>query len=159
MSATHFHLILNHIPVLGTAFGLGLLIFGLLRTSDEIKKAALGIFVIVAIATIPVYLTGEPAEEGVESLSGVSKAFMERHEEAAGLGFGGVAVLGVASLAALIFFRCGRLLPIWVGGSLLAASLVVSGLMAWTANLGGQIRHSEIRTGNVLPSTANESDR
>jgi hypothetical protein len=39
MSATHFHLILNHIPVLGTAFGLGLLIFGLLRTSDEIKKA------------------------------------------------------------------------------------------------------------------------
>jgi hypothetical protein len=84
---------------------------------------------------------------------------MERHEEAAGLGFGGVAVLGVASLAALIFFRCGRLLPIWVGGSLLAASLVVSGLMAWTANLGGQIRHSEIRTGNVLPSTGNESDR
>ena len=87
MNATHFHLILNHIPVLGTAFGLGLLIFGLLRTSDEIKKAALGIFVIVAIATIPVYFTGEPAEEGVESLPGVSKAFMERHEEAAGLGF------------------------------------------------------------------------
>ncbi len=159
MTATHFHLILNHIPVLGTAFGLGLLAFGLWRKSDDLKKAALGVFVIVAITTIPVYLTGEPAEDGVALLPGVSKAYMERHEEAAGFSFAGGTVLGVVSLAALLFFRRGRLLPIWVGSSLLAASLIVSGLMAWTANLGGQIRHSEIHTGDVLPSAANERDR
>ena len=95
----------------------------------------------------------------MESLPGVSKAFMERHEEAAGFGFGGVAVLGVVSLALLIFFRRGRILPIWLSTSLLVASMVVSGLMAWTANLGGQIRHSEIRTSNVLPSAANEREQ
>jgi len=148
MNATHLHLILNHIPVLGTAFGLGLLLFGLWRSSDELKKTALGIFVIVALAAVPVYLTGEPAEDGVESLPGVSKPIIEQHEEAAAVSFTGVVVLGVAALTGLICFRRGRLLPAWSSVSLLVASLIVSGLMAWTANLGGQIRHSEIRAGN-----------
>ena len=158
MNATHIHLILNHIPVLGTAFGLGLLVFGLWRKSDELKKTASGIFVIVALATVPVYLTGEPAEDGVKSLPGVSQAFMERHAEAAGVGFTGVLVLGVVSLAGLVFFRRGKMLPVWFGGSLLVASLVVSGLMAWTANLGGQIRHSEIRPGNSTPPASGETE-
>jgi hypothetical protein len=32
-------------------------------------------------------------------------------------------------------------------------SLAVTGLMAWTANIGGQIRHTEIRVG-AAPSTS-----
>ena len=67
MNATHLHLMLNHIPVLGTVFGLGLLVFALWRKSEELKKAALGIFLIVALLAVPVYLTGEPAE-GVADL-------------------------------------------------------------------------------------------
>jgi len=78
MNATHLHLMLNHLPVLGTAFGLGLLLFGLWRRSNELKKTALGVFVIIALAGVPVYLTGEPAEDGVESLPGVSKPIMEQ---------------------------------------------------------------------------------
>ena len=35
-----------------------------------------------------------------------------------------------------------------LGVFVLVASLIVSGLMAWTANLGGQIRHTEIRADN-----------
>ena len=37
MNATHLQLMLNHLPVLGSAFGLVLLIFGLWRKSDELK--------------------------------------------------------------------------------------------------------------------------
>jgi uncharacterized membrane protein len=152
MNANHLHLMLNHLPVLGTAFGLGLLLFGLVRKSSELKKTALGVFVIVALAAVPVYLTGEPAEDGVESLPGVSKPVIKQHEEAAGAAFTGVVVLGVAALGGLILFRRGRALPVWFSVSLLVASLIVTGLMAWTANLGGQIRHSEIRAGNSPPA-------
>lgn len=148
MNATHLHLILNHLPVLGTAFGLGLLLFGVWRKSSELKKTALGVLVIIALAAVPVYLTGEPAEDGVKSLPGVSKAFMEQHEEAAGVAFTGVLALGVAALTALILCRGGRDLPVWSTGSLLVASVIVGGLMVWTASLGGQIRHTEIRAGN-----------
>ena len=71
MSPTHLHLLLNHVPVLGTAFGLGLLVFGMGRKSQELKKTALGVFVIVALLAVPAYLTGEPAEDGVQGLPGI----------------------------------------------------------------------------------------
>lgn len=150
MSATHLHLILNHLPVLGTAFGLGLLLFGLWRGSNELKKTALGVFVIVALAVVPVYLTGEPTEDEVEFLSGISKPIIEQHEAAAGTALVGVVVLGASAMGGLIFFRRTKILPTWLCISLLAASSIVGGLMAWTANLGGQVRHTEIRANASL---------
>jgi len=65
-------------------------------------------------------------------------------------------VLGVAALGGLILFRRGRALPVWFSVSLLVAALIVSGLMAWVANLGGQIRHSEIRADNSPPAATGE---
>ena len=63
MDAAHIHLLLNHIPILGTIFGLLLLCYGTWRHSDEIKKVSLGTFVIVALITIVVYLTGDGAAQ------------------------------------------------------------------------------------------------
>lgn len=115
MTLTHLHLMLNHVPVLGTAFGLGLLAFGIWRQSDELKKAALGFFVIAALIAIPAYLTGEPAEEVVESLPGVSDTIIEQHEQAAVIAFTGIVALGVVALAGLFFLRRGKLVPAWFG--------------------------------------------
>ena len=154
MNATHLHLILNHIPVLGTAFGLALLIFARWRKSEELKKAALGTFLITALLAVPVYLTGEPAEDVVKPLPGVSKAILEQHEQAATVAFTGIVVLGVGALTGLILFRGSKIVPNWFGSVMLVASLIVGGLMAWTANLGGQVRHTEIRFGASSPSSA-----
>lgn len=159
MNPTHLHLMLNHIPVLGTAFGLGLLAFGLWRRSDELKKASLGVLVIIALLAVPAYLTGEPAEDLVKPLPGVSRMIMGHHEEAAEIAFTGLVVLGVASLAGLILFRRGKSLPAWLSGIILAGSLVVVGLMSWTANLGGQIRHTEIRPNSDQPASTPEQKR
>lgn len=148
MNLAHLHLVLNHLPVLGTGFGLALLIFGLWRRSDELKKTALGVLALVALAAVPVYLTGEPAEELVETVPGVSKPAMERHERAASVSFTGVLVIGVAATAGLVFFRRGKALPRWFAMPMVASVMVVAGLMAWTANLGGQIRHTEIQGGS-----------
>src|SRR5688500_14191615 len=98
MNLTHVHLMLNHVPVLATAFGLGLLVLAAWRRSDEVKKVALGLFVVGALLAVPVYLTGEPAEDAVEQLPGVSKAIIEQHEDAAAVAFTAIAVLGVAAL-------------------------------------------------------------
>ena len=152
MNLTHVHLMLNHVPVLGTVFGLALLAFALWRKRDELKKIALGIFVLVALLAVPVYLTGEPAEHAVDRLPGVSKPVIERHEEAAGIAFTGVGVLGVAALLGLLVFRRARIVPSWFGFVMLCASLIVGGLMTWTANIGGQVRHTEIRPGFPSPA-------
>lgn len=158
MDATHLHLMLNHVPVLGTAFGLGLLIFALWRKSEELKSAALAFFVITALFSVPVYLTGEPAEDVVEPLAGVSKTIIEQHENAAVVAFVGSLVLGVVALGRLILFRRKKIASAWFGFVTLASALIVGGLMTWTANLGGQIRHTEIRSGASPPAVHSTRD-
>jgi hypothetical protein len=147
MNLTHLHLVLNHIPVVGSLCGLGLLAFALWRHSEDVKRAALGVLAVSALIAIPAYMTGEPAEDGVRGLPGVSKALIERHEEAAGVALGGLLALGALALVGLIWFRGKRLLPAWFGAITLAGALIVSGLMAWAASLGGEVRHTEIRSG------------
>lgn len=146
---------LNHVPVFGTAFGLGLVGWALLRRSEELKRISLGIFIIVALLAIPAYLTGEPAEELVENLPGVSKSSIEQHEEAAQVAFAGVLIVGVAALGGLIFFRHDKAIPNWLAVIVLVLSLIVFTLMARTADLGGLIRHPEIRQ-EVHVSTVND---
>jgi hypothetical protein len=147
MNTAHLHLILNHIPVVGTFISLGLFGFALWKRSEESKGTALGLLVITAILAVPAFLTGEPAEGVVKALPGVSQAIIEQHEEAAHGAFIALCILGGVALAGLFWFRRGRLVPLWFSSVVLAGSLLVGGWMAWTANLGGQIRHSEIRSG------------
>ena len=148
MTLLHLHLITNHLPVLGPAFALGLLGFGLWRKSTEVTKAALGALVICSLLALPAYFTGEPAEDAMKRMSGISKSAIEEHQEAATAALIGIAVTGVVSLAGLLAFRHGKPVPAWLGSIILVAVLAVCGLMGWTAMLGGQIRHTEIRTGN-----------
>lgn len=142
MNWAHVHLILNHIPVVGVAFGLGLLGWSMWRRDVALQRVALTSFVVVALAAIPVYLTGEPAEEIVEHLAGTTESAIESHETA------GLAALLVVSLLGAIAL-VGLLLPLrWSRVTARAALLVAlagAGLMAWTANLGGRIRHAELR--------------
>ena len=149
MNGAHLHLLLNHIPVLGTIFGLALLAFAVWRGSEDVKKAALGTFVIVGLLTIPTYLTGDPAWHTVKGLPGVSASVFHRHDNAASIAFTGSSILGVLALGGLIWFRGGKPVKRSFAALVLAAAVIVSGLMAWTANLGGQIRHTEIRTSAV----------
>ena len=153
MNATHLHLLLNHVPVLGTVLGLGLLAFASWRRSEDLKRAALALFVIAALVAIPTYVTGEPAEDTVKSLPGVTHPLIEQHENAAVVAFTGVLALGVVALAGLYWFRRQRQVPAWFGFITLFAALVVSGLMGWTATLGGQVRHTEIRGESTLGLT------
>ena len=153
MSTVHLHLLLNHVPVIGMIIGLALLAYAGLRKDDALVRVCLGLFTVLAVVAVAVFLTGEPAEEAVEGLAGVSETLVERHEEAALTATIVLAVFGAVSLGALLRFR-RRALPRLAMVALLAAALVPAGAMAWTANLGGQIRHSEIRTGAVAPGRA-----
>jgi hypothetical protein len=98
-----------------------------------------------SVLAVPVYLTGEPAEHLVEHLPGVTKPAIEQHEESAEAAFIAVLVLGIAVLGALGFFRGPRPIPHWFGVVSLVIALATCGLMLRTANLGGKVRHTEIR--------------
>ena len=65
MSNAHWHLILNHLPVLGVPFGAVLLGLGLLRGTMALQRAGLAVLVLAGLAAGVAYLTGEPAEHAV----------------------------------------------------------------------------------------------
>ena len=148
MSLVHLHLLLNHIPVVGILFVVAAFAAALAFRETVSIRFALVFSVALAIVTGAVYLTGEPAEEVVENLAGVSESAIEAHEEAAKTATVAMSVLGALSLASLAAFRRGRM-PRWVGFAGVTGALIVSVLLAWTANIGGQIRHSEIRSASI----------
>jgi uncharacterized membrane protein len=132
MDSTHLHLILNHFPIIGTIIATGVMAYGFFTQSDATKKAALFTWVVMALVAIPVFLTGEPAEESVEGLAGVSEAIIEQHEEAAEIALWVMEALGLLSLATLFLgFKNESIKKLFTRGAF-ALSLVTFGMMAYT---------------------------
>jgi hypothetical protein len=75
MDAAHLHLAITHAPLFGTIFGLGVLVYALIRKSDDVRSAAYGAFALSGLLAVAVYLSGRGAEHVVEDLPGVIAAF------------------------------------------------------------------------------------
>ena len=145
MTILHLHLLMNHVPVVGALFALLLFATALILRETVSTKFALAFTAGVAAIAVAVYFTGGPAEEAVENLAGVSERSIDSHEEAAELATIAMSILGGLSLITLFVFRT-RKPPRWVALAGFVGTVVVSGMMGWTANLGGQIRHTEIQS-------------
>jgi uncharacterized membrane protein len=161
----HLHLLLNHLPVVGIILVAVLFAVAFVRRSNELTKVALAILAALAGVTVAVFFTGEPAEELVENLPGISEAIIERHEEVALFATIAMAIAGTAALFTLFVFR-RRSVPRSAASLGFVGTLCVWALMAFTANLGGQIRHSEIgadatatTTGEDLPQHGESSGK
>lgn len=149
MTTAHWHLILTHLPIVGVPTGLALLLWGMLKKSEDLKSAALVAFLVCGLLAFFAKQTGEGAEEQIEKLPGFSKSIVHQHEEMGDKAFLVSAVLAVASLGALLARR-RRALPAPTYPLVLALALASSGLLIYTGALGGEIRHTEIRGENPL---------
>jgi formate hydrogenlyase subunit 3/multisubunit Na+/H+ antiporter MnhD subunit len=148
MNPAQIHLALNHVPILILPTALALLLVGFLRRSRELTVAALVLAVLAALAVLPVYFSGEGAEELVEHQAGVLHDTIEEHEDAGKFALIAVLATGVLAMLTLLLGRgetAGR-------GRLLIVLVLIVG--AWasavgfrTGHLGGLIRHPEITTG------------
>lgn len=155
MSLMHIHLLLNHFPVIGGLIGIALVATALLRRSSELSRASLGLFAALGVISVIVFLTGEPAEEAIEKLPGFSEAITEKHEEAALVATVAMAALGALALGALAWFR-NRDIPRWIATVAFVFSLGAGTAMSYTAMLGGQVRHTEVR-GSVTDAARTEN--
>jgi hypothetical protein len=160
MNAPHWHLAINHLPVVGVFLVLLLLGYALVRGRDELYGVTLGAFVLLALATVPVFFTGRSADDALMELAGaeVDDKLVHIHEAAANVAFAGVGVLGVVALAAL---WVGRKLPRISRGAaavVFLLALVETALLGRAANLGGNIRHPEIRSASPAAPAAAEKD-
>jgi uncharacterized membrane protein len=148
MNVVQIHLMLNHVPVVAPVMAGLLLLIGFAVKSQAVLRAGLATLVAAALFAIPVYFTGEPVEEIAEKLPGISKQQIETHEDSAKATLIFLGILGAGSLGALLSYR-RRSLPTGIGAAVLALCIITAGQVAWTAHLGGQIRHTELGAGGA----------
>ena len=146
MNDAHFHLVVNHLPIVGVLIGFLVLLAGLIMKKPQIKNTALGIFIFSALAAIVAFLTGEGAEEIVENLPGISETLIHKHEEYAELFLTMMLILGGVSL--ITFFLQYKKLSFYKYGfvAVLLLSVTVIGISKYVGTSGGEITHIEIRS-------------
>jgi uncharacterized membrane protein len=147
MNNTHLHLVVNHLPIIFPVVGIILLIIGIFTKTEVSKRNAYITFILGALASIAAMATGEGAEEGVENLPGVAESLIETHEEAAEL-FAGLSYFlgGISTVALFASFKnyaFSKFMPFIVGAFALATLFFAQK----AGTTGGEIRHTEIRSG------------
>jgi hypothetical protein len=144
MNLPHWHLLLNHVPTVGFGAGLGLFFLALITRDEPLQRQSLRIVVLVALVSIPVYLTGVSAARLIAGLPGVPDIRVRIHGDAALLAFVVMELTGaVAWLALWQARRFRRPLPATIAAVALLA-VASFGLMARAAYIGGMIRHPEV---------------
>lgn len=156
MNEAHFHLTINHLPIILPIAAVIVLIGGILFRAELVKRMAYFLFVVSSITAFFAMSSGEGAEEIAEGIAGVSHDFIHEHEEK-------------AEFFALMSYLLGALslIGIWASWKrkgfakifsfvILAMSLVVLFLGKQTGTSGGEIRHTEIRSGQTAPAGEQE---
>lgn len=155
MNGAHWHLVVNHLPIIFPIVGVIVMITGLISKSEPVKRTAFLIFIMGAFASIAAMTTGEGAEEIVENISGVSESYIKTHEE-------------TAETFALLSYILGgiSLIGLWasfkqksISNTITIATVVFAFVVLFfgkqTGTTGGEIRHTEIRNGNVTSVNEN----
>ena len=160
MNFAHLHLIMNHVPTIGSVAALGLLFLGYARRNEHLKHVGLELLFVIAVLTLPVYVSGVAAHQELRQMKEValSDDAIRVHQDAAIIGFTLIEFAGFVGWVALWQWRRhGRPTRGLVPAStiLLVLSLAV---MGWVANVGGEIRHPEIIAGGV-PAPAGDPER
>jgi uncharacterized membrane protein len=154
MNSVQIHLGLNHFPIVLSLTGMVMLIIAMMKNNNALTKTAFWLLIISGICCLPVYFSGEGAEEAVEHLAGVTESAIEAHEDLAKASLTACIINSILAMAGLFFYtRSARLFKILV----LLTSIISCGTILQTAHKGGLIRHQEL-DGNSAAGTVIDNE-
>ncbi len=151
MNDAHLHLVVNHFPIIGTIFGLGILITGLFIKNNSVKNTAYMLLVVAAVCAALSMGTGEGAEEMVEDMPSVGKQIIHEHEEWAEKFALVLYVTGMMSLIAFFLNFKKNSLEKFAAIATVVFALIAVVLAKEVGTSGGEIRHTEIRDTALQP--------
>lgn len=144
MNPTHIHLIVTHLPIYGIFLGIIVLLFGMVKNSASAISAAYLVMLIAVVGGVIAYLTGEPAEDTVRNIAGISKETIEEHEESATWALVSLIITAVSSAVGLVLIMRSSRIIVRFSLLVLIISVLTFAIAARTGYLGGKIRHTEL---------------
>ena len=144
MNGAQLHLLTVHLPVFSTLAALVLMAVAMIRKSDGLVRTAIAFIVCGTVLGAPAYFSGPYAMEVAQGFTSIDEHLVEQHAIVAKGAFFASVVLAAISIKVFwdsLDAETGKGTRI----GLLCALLAIAWLMAWTAHLGGIIRHPEIR--------------
>lgn len=155
MNATHWHLVVNHLPIIFPIVGVMVMITGIISKSEAVKRTAFMIFILGALTAIVAITTGEGAQEAVKTVDEVTVNHIKIHEEIAELFAIFSYILGGISLLGLWASVKQKSFSLLLSIATLVFAFVVLFFAQWTGKKGGEIRHKIIRSGINISVTEN----
>ena len=145
INSAHWHLLLNHFPIILSVIGTGFIVASFIFKKQHLKFASLLLIILAAAFTIPAFATGEPAEEQVEGIAGITDVAIEEHEEIAEKGRMIIFITGGLALITLLLLHYKKKAVQAFMIITLIGSAASAGILSYVGYTGGEIRHSEIR--------------
>jgi len=155
MNFAHLHIVLNHIPSLGTVVAVGLFILSLVQKNDNLKKLSLELLVIMALLTIPTYMSGNASQRIIQDRTEIPKSLIEMHQNSAMVTLFLMSVTGTLAWLGLWQIRRYSRPVFWNTSAILIFSVLAAVFILRTANMGGDISHPEIRAAGTAPLDEN----
>jgi uncharacterized membrane protein len=145
LNPAHFHLLVNHFPILLPIIGMAVLAAGYIFRSRPVQITALALLVAGTLATPLAMYSGEQAEESLEATGLLDEAYVEHHEEVAERYAVSAYVLGALALLGLVAHVRDRWAPSRWALAVAVAALPALFFASRAGLSGGEIRHTEIR--------------
>ncbi|WP_157452544.1 hypothetical protein [Chloroherpeton thalassium] len=137
---------ITHFPIFGTLIGSAFLAYGIFSKQDAIKQASFVLIILIALATVPVLISGSGAADAFAPFVGeLDRQIIKEHKELAEKTLWLSALMGGLSLASFITLLKKNNLAYALSITTLLITLITFGAFSKVGNLGGQIRHTEIR--------------
>lgn len=158
MNAAHFHLLINHFPIVGGILATILMFSGIFLKNETIKRTAYFLFIFAAITVVFTFLSGEGAEEIIEKIKGIDENLIESHEEKAKFSLWSTLITGIISLFGLFLsYKSSKLSGVFSFVVLLVSFISI--FFSWKAGLtGGKIRHTDaINTQSTIEDHTEET--
>jgi uncharacterized membrane protein len=147
MNTAHFHLMFNHLPIVGLGFAILLNLIAVFGKSPEVKKLSCWFYILIGLLSVLPIITGDGAGEILETYPGISKDAIENHETWGYIFFYSLMMNSVLAIGALWFTRKKPDLMKKLNIAMLIIALVVSVFAYQAGTTGGKIRHPEIEQG------------
>lgn len=139
MDALKLHLILNYYPAIGLFIGALMMIGGFWRRSDRLKRAAMKVFLVIAVFAFPVYVAGEIAAASDGAYTGATES-LNLHKGFARPAFLLIELTGLAAIVGLVAARrCHHALR-WTSPAILLLAVITCGVVLTTVYLGRQAK-------------------